>query len=129
MGDVDPGFGGGDGSVPVLGQPSAPSEPGEGPFHDPSTRQEFKALRGVRALDDLDRPRADPVVRGAEFRPSIAAVCEDVPEPRAGPADRGKHRGRAIAILDVGCMNHEAEQQAHGVDEGVAVVSRGVFRR
>src|SRR6056297_2711438 len=61
MGDVDPRLRRGDGFLPVLCEPAASAEPGEGALHDPAARQDLEALGGVGALHDLDRPDADPV--------------------------------------------------------------------
>ena len=87
MGDVDPCFSGGDGFLPVLCQTAAAPEPGEGAFDHPSAREDLEALRRVGALDDLQRPVADPVEGAAQFRPGIAAVREDMPEPGTGMTD------------------------------------------
>ena len=59
--------------------------------------------------------------RAAQFRPRIATVGEDVAEPRARPADRGEDGRRAVAVLHVGGMHDQAEQQTDGVDDGVAL--------
>jgi hypothetical protein len=39
----------------ILGQPTAPVEPCEGPLDHPTSGQDLEALGGVRALDDFDR--------------------------------------------------------------------------
>lgn len=57
--DEDPGRCGFDGSLEVLGQPSASAQPREGPLNDPSARQDFEAFGAVRPLDDLNRELAD----------------------------------------------------------------------
>jgi hypothetical protein len=88
MGDIDPGLGAGDGFFPVLAEASAPAEPGEGALDDPAARDDFEALRGVGAFDDLDGPRADPGERRTQLRPGVAAIGEDVAKPWAGSADR-----------------------------------------
>ena len=59
MGDEDPGFGGSDGALEVLGQPSAASEPCEGPLDHPSARQNLEAFGLVGSFDDLQRELSD----------------------------------------------------------------------
>lgn len=57
--DEEPGLCTGDGFLPVLGHAAAPSEPREGAFDHPATRDDFEALRGVGAFDDLQSPAPD----------------------------------------------------------------------
>jgi len=38
----------------IFGKATAAIEPGEGSLDDPSARQDHKARRGIRSLDDLD---------------------------------------------------------------------------
>ena len=40
---------------PVIGQPSAAAEPGEGAFDDPALGQDEKVLGLIRAFDNLNR--------------------------------------------------------------------------
>ena len=123
MCDVDPRLAGGDGLLPIPGQPAASPEPGEGALDNPSPGQEFEPLRGVRALYDLDGPIADPVQCAAQFRSGIAAVGEDMAQPGAGMTDGFQNPWRAIPVLDVGGMNDQPEQQSDGVDDDMAFAS------
>ena len=59
MSDEEPRLCGGNDFFPILGQSAAAPEPGEGALDDPASGQNFKAVGGVRALDDLHRPVAD----------------------------------------------------------------------
>lgn len=69
-----------DGTLPILSQSSAPSQSGEGPFDDPSVRQHFEALGGVRSLDDLhDVPLGRDLLVPPGRRGGAKAAQEAVP--------------------------------------------------
>ena len=91
--DLEPSLGAGDGCVELLRQAPVSVGPGEGLLDDPVAGPELEALRGVGALNDFQRPRADPLEGAAQFRSGIAAVGEDMAQPRVGGADRGQHIG------------------------------------
>jgi hypothetical protein len=48
-----------DGFFPIFRQAATSVQPGEGALDDLPPRQHLKALRGVRAFDDLDGPSAE----------------------------------------------------------------------
>src|SRR5665647_253234 len=79
--DEDPSFGGGDGALEVLCQPSAPAEPGECTVHHPPARQDLEAFGLVRALDDFQRELSDLLQRAPQLRSGIAAIGEDMMQP------------------------------------------------
>src|SRR5215210_7465823 len=92
-GDERPRCGALDGFLPVLGEASAPPEPGECAFDDPSARQHLKALGRVGSLDDLDGPVTLPFEGIAQFAARIASISEDVAQPGKAVAD-GLAQGR-----------------------------------
>lgn len=100
MGDEDPGFGGGDGLLPVFGQAPAPSELGESALNNPSLGQNLETVRGVGPLDDLEGPVTGAAQSRFQFRPGIASVGEDVTQPRPARADRSQYRWRTVAVLE-----------------------------
>ena len=129
MGDQEPGLGAGDGLLPVLGQSSASSEPGKGAFDDPSPRQEQEAFGAVGAIDDLQGPVAELGELPVELWAGVGGVSEEVAQPWKGSADRlGDHRC-AVAILDAGGMDDEADQQAEGVGDDVTLAPVDLFAR
>ncbi len=125
MGDVDPSLAGGDGFFPVFCEPSAAPEPCEGAFDDPPSRKDFEAAGGIGTLDDLERLLADPVQCGAQFRPVISAVGEQVAQPGTGIAYGCQHGRCSVAILNIGGVNDEPEEHAGGVEDGVALAAPG----
>ena len=101
-GEEDPGLGGLDGRLEVLGQPPVSIEPGERALDDPSAGQELEALHARGTVDDLQRPAADPLQCALELGPGIGAVGEDVAQAGKVAGDGGEHRRRAVAVLDLG---------------------------
>jgi len=120
-GDHEPGRGTGDGRLEVLGETAVAAEPGEGALHHPTPGQDLEARHAVASLDDLQRPLADLLRRLAEFRSGPGAIGEDMAPPGEGPSDRGEQRRRAVAVLDVGGVNHAGDEEPAGVGEDMAL--------
>jgi hypothetical protein len=74
-------------------------------------------------FDDLDGPLADFVERGVELGAAVGAVGKDMSQPRMEISDRSQDQWGAIAILDVGFVDHSGDQQAVGVGEHVALTA------
>ena len=70
----------------VLRHPAAASGPCECAFDHPSSGNDFKALRGVGALDDLNGPAGDLLDRPAQLGPAIAAIGEEF-DPECDPSE------------------------------------------
>jgi hypothetical protein len=87
VGDQEEGGRGGDGFLPVPGEPAASSEPGEGPLDDPATGQNLEPLCRVGAPDDLEGPLSRVGERGLQLVAGVAAVGEDVAQPGPAGAD------------------------------------------
>ena len=98
--------------------------------HDPSFRQHLEADCIVGSLDDVDYPGARSSCSGSRFRTLVAAVGVDA-------FDKGKQAARAavedqrnaVAILDVGGMNGDAQQEAERVDQDVPLATRNLLAR
>jgi len=105
------------------------TDPGDGALHDPALGYRLEALGGIRALDDLDRPRG--AGHGfAQLVAAIGAVGEDLLEEGKQPAGAAiQHQDGAIAVLQVGCMHGDIEDQADGVDEQVALLALDLLAR
>ena len=126
-GEEDPGLGGLDGRLEVLGQPPVSIEPGERALDDPSAGQELEALHARGTVDDLQRPAADPLQCALELGPGIGAIGEDVAQAGKVAGDGGEHHRRAVAVLDLGAVDHDRDQQAAGVGEDVTLAARDFF--
>ena len=114
-GDVDPGCGARDRSLEVLCQAAVSIEPCQGPFDNPSAREEMKARRLGGAFDDFDRPVAEFDESLAQIGAVVDAVGKEVAQPRKQVVDGFDDEPGAIAILDVGGVDGDADQQAGSI--------------
>src|SRR5215210_5610021 len=126
-GDESPGAGAFDCFLPVLGKASAPAEPGECAFDDPSARQHLKSSGRVGSLDDLDGPVPMPVEGIAQFAARIAAIGEDVAQPWKAVADGLEQRRCSVSILSIGRMNKDDEHQPECVGDDGALAAVDLF--
>ena len=71
---------------PILCEPSAPPEPRECSFHDPSPWQDDKAFSLIRALDDFDIHLCHYFLHGAaKHRALIATIGVEFQQERNMP--------------------------------------------
>jgi hypothetical protein len=105
------------------------ADPGEGTFDDPAFGENDEAM-GVGSLDDLDLPRGGFGRSAGQLRPLIAGVGEDA-------LDEGEEAARAViedepcsvAILHIGGMDDDVQQEAERVDENMALAARDLLAR
>ena len=121
-GEVDHGCGRGEGCLEILGQPSVAAEPSEGPLDQPALGQDGKAAGAGLALDDLE-PQTLLCCGTGSGLPLVAAIGEDQAEPGEAPAQPAADQRQPIAILDVGGVDDDHQQQAQGVDQNVALAA------
>ena len=106
------------------------ADPGDRSFDDPSFWHDLEADCSVGSLDDVDHPGARSSSSGSRFRALVAAVGIDA-------FDKGKQAARAtvedqrnaVAILNVGGMNGDAQQEAERVDQDVPLATRNLLAR
>ena len=127
VGDEQPCFGAGDGFLPVLRHPTAASEPCECALDHPSSGNDFKALRGVGTLDDLQGPAPEFLQCPAQLWPSVAAIGEDMTQQRIGRCDGFQHLRRAVTILNIGPVHDKADQKTDGVGDDVTLATLDPF--
>jgi hypothetical protein len=114
-------------TLEVLGEAAEAADPSEGAFDDPTFGKNDEAMQLV-AFDDLDLPGAGLCDGGGEPRSLIAGIGEDT-------LDEGEHaarvtieyQARSIAILHVGGMDDDVQQEAERVDEDVALATRDLL--
>ena len=95
-------------------------QPRRRPLHDPALREHDEATGSLCAPDDAQPPTAAAACRAGGTRPPVSGIGEDGEdegEQRPGPAV--EHQRRAVAVLEVGRVHHDAQQQAERVDEHV----------
>lgn len=122
----------------ILGEAAAAADPGERAFDDPALRKNDEAMQ-LAALDDLESPGAGSTEGGGQLRSLVAGVGKD-------PFDEGEQaaratvedQGRAIAILHVGRMHDDVQEEPERVDQNMPlatldllarVIARGIDRR
>ena len=106
------------------------ADPSDRSFDDPSFWHDLEADCSVGSFDDVDHPRAGASSSSSRFRALVAAIGVDA-------FDKGKQATRAsvedqrdaVAILDVGGMNGDAQQEAERVDQDVPLATRNLLAR
>ena len=97
-------------TFPILRQPSAAIEPGDGPFNDPSPGQDKEALRLIRSLDNLEIDAAHhPTQAIAKLWPLIAAVGVELGQEWIKPEQSGHDQHTTVAILNIGRVNNRVK--------------------
>jgi len=81
------------------------------------------------ALDDLDRPSSGVSDGFSHPGSLIAGIGKDpVDEGKQRPG-RLQHKAPAVAVLDVGGMNYDAQEQAERVNQDVALAPENLLAR
>lgn len=123
---------GGDGvsvALEVARQTSIAADPGEGSFDDPAFGQNDELVQ-FTALDDLDDPASRFGSGMCHARPLITGIGEDPFDEREEAAGASiEDQSRAIAVLNVGGMHGDAQQEAERIDEDVALAARDLLAR
>lgn len=82
------------------------------------------------SLDDFDDPAAGAGGSQSGTRTLVAGIGEDAQdEGKQCPRARIENECRAVAILDIGGMNGDAQQEAKRVDEDVSLTARDFLAR
>jgi len=124
-------------TLEVLGQTTAVADPGGGPFNAPAFGQHNKAMQ-IAALDDLQPPGTGFGDSLRHCRTLVATISIDAFDEREGAMSPPRYGSGTVAILNVGGMNDDAQQQAQRIDGDMAlapfdllarVVTRRVDRR
>ena len=122
---------GGDGSsvaLEVAGEAAIAADPGKGAFDDPALGQDDEAM-GIAAFDDLQGPGAGLGDEPGHLWPLIPGVGKDVFDERKGSPRRAQQVARAIAILHVGRVDGDAQQEAQRIDQDVALAAGDFLAR
>ena len=105
------------------------TDPGQGSLDDPALGQDDKFVQVV-ALDDLDHPTASASGGLRDPWPLITGIGEDA-------LNEGKEAARApienqanpVAVLKVGGMNDDIQQEAERIDEDVTLAPGDLLAR
>lgn len=116
-------------TLEVFGEAAAPADPGEGALDDPALGKNDEAMQLV-ALDDLDLPGPGLCDRGRRLRSAIAGIGKDAFDEREQTARTSiEDQSRAIAILHIGGMDDDVQQEAERIDEDVAFATLDLLAR
>ena len=82
------------------------------------------------ALDDFDDPVAAAGGSLSGTRPLVCGIGEDAQDERKQcPRARIENERRAVAILNIGGMNGNAQQETKRIDEDVSLAPRDFLAR
>ena len=110
--------------LPVLGEPSATVEPGNGTLDDPALGFNDEAFGVIAALDDFDRQAAHRLGgAGPEERSGIGAVGKQRAQERELPEQRGEQQKAAVAVLNVGARHQRVQHQTQRIDQDVPLLA------
>lgn len=128
-GETDKGRGGSRVALEVAREASMVTDPRQGSFDDPTFGQDDEAVQLV-ALDDLQLPGAALCGGSSRFHALVAGISEDALDEREEAARaRVENEPRAVAILHVGRMDDDIQQEAERVDENMPLAARDLLAR
>jgi hypothetical protein len=113
----------------VAGEAAVAANPSEGSLDDPALGQDDELVQ-FGALDDLHDPTARPHGGLHHPRSLITSVGEDaLDEGKEAACASIKHKPRPIAVLQVGGMDDDAQEEAERIDEDVPPAPRDLLAR
>ncbi len=128
-GEADEGGDGAGVALEVAGEAAVAADPGERALDDPALGQDDEAMQLV-ALDDLQRPGAGLGDGGGGLGSLIAGIGEDaLDEGEEAARALIEDQSRAVAILHIGGMDDDVQQEAERVDEDVPLAARDLLAR
>ena len=84
----------------------------------------------VAALDDLEHPASGGGSGLGGFLRVVAGIGEDaLDEGKQRPCALVEHQGCTVAILDIGGMNGDAQQEAERIDKDVPFAALDLLAR
>lgn len=122
---------GGDGSgvaFEVARQTAVAADPGECALDNPSLGQNDEAVR-VAAFDDLQCPATCIGDDPGHLWPLIAGIGEDTLDEGEQAPCRTEQVAGAVAILHVGGLNADAQQEAERINEDMSLAPGDLLAR
>jgi len=98
------------------------------PFDDPAFGEDDEGM-SFAALDDLEDPATGIGDCRCSLRSLIAGIAEDALDEGEGAARLSQHVAHAVAVLHIGGMDDDAQQEAERIDEDVALAPRDLLAR
>ena len=106
------------------------TDPGEGPLDNPPFGQDDEAMQFI-AFDDLQLPGAGPGDGGSGSGALVAGIGEDAFDEREQDLLRApvEDEQGTIAILHVGRVSDDVQQEAERVDKNMPLAARDLLAR
>ena len=123
---------GGDGSrvaLEIARQAAVATDPGERALDDPAFGENDEAMQLI-SPDDLQRPSSGLCDGCGQLRSLVAGIGEDaLDEGEEAARAPIKDKPSAIAILHVGRVDDDIQQEAERVDEDMPLAARDLLAR
>lgn len=108
----------------ILCEPAAAAQPCECALDDPAARQNLEPRGVIGAFDNFDlEPRQRSGKGLPELRPLVAAIGEEFFQKREQAEYRRQNEDAAVAILDIGWMNNNVQQQPKCIYENMPLLT------
>jgi hypothetical protein len=128
-GEAEEGGSGAGVALEVARQATIAAGPCQRSLDDPSLGQDDERVQFV-ALDDLDDPTPGTGGGFCHARPLVAGIGEDAfDEGEEAARAVIEHQPRAVAVLNVGGMHDDVQEQAERIDEDVPLAARNLLAR
>jgi hypothetical protein len=109
---------------PVLGEPAAAVQPGDGALDDPAFGFDDEAFGTITPFDDLDCQAAHRFGNTVlEDRSCIGAVGKQLAQERELSEQSGQQQDAAVAVLHVGGSHQRVQHQTQCIDEDMALLA------
>ena len=127
-GEADKGSDGAGVAFEVASQATVTTDPRERSFDDPPFRQHLKSS-SVRSLDDLQPPGTSAPHDERHLLSRIATVGKDALDEGEQSACPAQQMECSIAVLNVGGMNDNVQQETQRVDQDVPLATFDLLAR
>ena len=121
-GETDEGSNGCGIALEVASQAAVAADPCERPLDDPSFWQDLKS-GSIRSLDDLQSPNAGAPYGQCHFGSSKSTVSRNTFDEREQSSRPTQQARSTVAVLNIGRMNDDVQQQAQRVDQDVPLAT------
>ena len=115
----------------IFGEASIIGKPAKGSFHDPALGQDFEgvermAFNHLQAQTAAGKQSLEPL---AESFAGITSIDPDQAQPAKRRRELPQHQARAVAILNVGRVNHHRQNQTQRIHQEMSLSSHDLFAR
>ena len=128
-GQSDEGSDGAGVALEIACQTAIAADPRQSAFDDPALGQDDEFVQFI-ALDDLEQPTTGAGNRSRGTRSLIAGIGKDAlyeGEEAAGASI--ENQSRPVAVLNVGGMDHDVQQEAERIDQDMALAPGDLLAR